>query len=322
MSISQTVIRRRQLSQLAAQYGIVISFAVISVALAVSNPYFLRTGNIVNVLRQVSVNGILAVGMTFVILTGGIDLSIGSILAASSVIAASFVTGEHPMNPVLAILIGLGAGAGFGVINGALIAAVGLPPFVMTLGMLSIARGFTLIYSNGVPIPDLSPAFSWIGQATVGGVPLPVIVFAAVFLVAWATLRYTVFGRHVYAVGGNIRSARTSGINTKLVIFSVYVLMGVLAALAGLILTARVTSALPQAGLSYELDAIAAVVIGGTSLTGGVGSIAYTLIGVLIIGVINNGLDLMSVSSYYQQVIKGLIIVIAVLIDRSRNLQS
>lgn len=226
------------------------------------------------------------------------------------------------MNPVLAILIGLGAGAGFGVINGALIAAVGLPPFVMTLGMLSIARGFTLIYSNGVPIPDLSPAFSWIGQATVGGVPLPVIVFAAVFLVAWATLRYTVFGRHVYAVGGNIRSARTSGINTKLVIFSVYVLMGVLAALAGLILTARVTSALPQAGLSYELDAIAAVVIGGTSLTGGVGSIAYTLIGVLIIGVINNGLDLMSVSSYYQQVIKGLIIVIAVLIDRSRNLQS
>ena len=322
MSISQTVIRRRQIGHLAAQYGIVISFVIISVALAVSNPYFLRTGNIVNVLRQVSVNGILAVGMTFVILTGGIDLSIGSVLAASSMIAASFVTGEHPLNPVLAILIGLGAGAGFGVINGALIAAVGLPPFVMTLGMLSIARGFTLIYSGGVPIPDLSPDFSWIGQATIAGIPLPVLVFAAVFLVAWATLRYTVFGRHVYAVGGNIRSARTSGINTKLVIFLVYVLMGVLAALAGLILTARVTSALPQAGLSYELDAIAAVVIGGTSLTGGVGSIAYTLIGVLIIGVINNGLDLMSVSSYYQQVIKGLIIVIAVLIDRSRNLQA
>ena len=320
MSSSQTFLRRRSPGQLAAEYGILISFVIITVALALSNRYFLTTGNIVNVLRQVSVNGILATGMTFVILTGGIDLSIGSVLAASAMVAGSFAVGDHPMNPALAMLIGIAVGAAFGAINGTLIAFFGLPAFVMTLGMLSMARGFTLIYSDGVPIPDISPGFSWIGQARVLGVPVPVIAFACVFAIAWLVLRTTVFGRRVYAVGGNMRSARTSGINTRMVIFSVYVLMGMLAALAGIILTARVSSALPQAGLSYELDAIAAVVIGGTSLTGGVGSITYTLVGVLIIGVINNGLDLLSVSSYYQQVIKGLIIVVAVLIDRSRSL--
>ena len=251
MSSSQVLSIRRHPGRLAAEYGILISLVIITVALALSNRYFLTEGNIVNVLRQVSVNGILATGMTFVILTGGIDLSIGSVLAVSAMVAGSFAVGDHPMNPALAMLIGVAVGAAFGAINGTFIAFLGLPAFVMTLG---------------------------------------------------------------------IRSARTSGINTRGMIFSVYVVMGALAALAGIILTARVSSALPQAGLSYELDAIAAVVIGGTSLTGGVGSITYTLIGVLIIGVINNGLDLLSVSSYYQQVVKGLIIVIAVLIDRSRNL--
>ncbi len=320
MSSSQVLSIRRHPGRLAAEYGILISLVIITVALALSNRYFLTEGNIVNVLRQVSVNGILATGMTFVILTGGIDLSIGSVLAVSAMVAGSFAVGDHPMNPALAMLIGVAVGAAFGAINGTFIAFLGLPAFVMTLGMLSMARGFTLIYSGGVPIPDISPAFSWIGQATVLGLPVPVLVFAVVFALAFVVLRMTVYGRRIYAVGGNIRSARTSGINTRGMIFSVYVVMGALAALAGIILTARVSSALPQAGLSYELDAIAAVVIGGTSLTGGVGSITYTLIGVLIIGVINNGLDLLSVSSYYQQVVKGLIIVIAVLIDRSRNL--
>ena len=310
---------RRHPGRIVAEYGILLSLVLITAALALSNRYFLTEGNIVNVLRQVSVNGILATGMTFVILTGGIDLSIGSVLAASAMVAGSFAVGDHPSNPAVAMLIGIAVGAGFGAINGTLIAFLGLPAFVMTLGMLSMARGFTLIYSGGVPIPDISPSFSWIGQAAVLGIPVPVLAFAAVFLLALVALRTTVYGRHVYAVGGNIRSARTSGINTRATIFSVYVVMGALAALAGIILTARVSSALPQAGLSYELDAIAAVVIGGTSLTGGVGSISYTLVGVLIIGVINNGLDLLSVSSYYQQVIKGLIIVVAVLIDRSRS---
>lgn len=195
-----------------------------------------------------------------------------------------------------------------------------MPAFVVTLGMLSMARGATLLYSNGRPIPNLSPAFRWLGQGFVAGIPVSVIVFAIVFIAAWVTLRFTVYGRWVYAVGGNVKSAKTSGIPTRTVTFSVYLLMGALAGLAGLILTARTTSALPQAGLGYELDAIAAVVIGGTSLTGGIGSVVYTLIGALIIGVISNGLDLMGVSSYYQQIIKGAIIVVAVLIDRSRNM--
>jgi putative xylitol transport system permease protein len=185
--------------------------------------------------------------------------------------------------------------------------------------MMSMARGATLLYSGGRPTPELSADFLWLGQGFLLGIPVPVMVFAAVFLFSWIVLRFTVYGRWVYAVGGNPRSAKTSGINVDAVVFSVYVVMGALAGLAGPILASRTTTALPQAGLGYELDAIAAVVIGGTSLTGGVGSVANTLIGTLIIGVMNNGLDLMGVSSYYQQIVKGAIIVLAVLIDHSRR---
>jgi putative xylitol transport system permease protein len=308
-----------QAGEFLARFGIVLALVILFVALALANANFLSTANLLNVLRQVSINGILAVGMTFVILTGGIDLSIGSMLAFAGVVAGSMVTGEDPFSPVLAVLAAVGVGALFGSANGVLIARFKVPAFVVTLGMLSAARGATLLFSGGRPIPNLSPEFRWIGQAFVFGIPVPVIIFAIVLLIAWVVLRFTVYGRWVYAVGGNVRSAKTSGINTRLVIFSVYVISGALAGLAGLILTARTTSALPQAGLGYELDAIAAVVIGGTSLTGGVGSVAFTLIGTLIIGVISNGLDLMGVSSYYQQIIKGSIIVLAVLIDRSRH---
>jgi putative xylitol transport system permease protein len=182
-----------------------------------------------------------------------------------------------------------------------------------------VARGLTFIANDGMPVPRLSPDFLKLGQGFVGGVPVPVVLFGATALLAWAVLRFTTYGRYVYATGGNERSARTSGIGTRKVIFSVYAISGALAGLSGMVLAARTTSALPQAGLSYELDAIAAVVIGGTSLTGGVGSVVGTLFGALIIAVINNGLDLMGVSSYYQQVIKGAIIVLAVLLDTSRR---
>jgi putative xylitol transport system permease protein len=311
--------RPHAVRRLAARYGILISFLAISVALSFANQHFLSTGNILNVLRQISINGVLAIGMTFVIITGGIDLSIGSMLALSGMVAASLVTGAAPHSAFLAVAAALFVGGLFGAVNGLLIARFSVPAFVATLGMLSVARGGTLLYSDGRPIPNLTPEFRWIGQGVVFGVPVPAIIFLVVLLVAWIVLTHTVYGRWVYAVGGNIKSARTSGINTRLIVFSVYVIMGVLAGLAGLILTARTTSALPQAGLGYELDAIAAVVIGGTSLIGGVGSVLYTLIGTLIIGVLNNGLDLMGVSSYYQQVTKGAIIVLAVLIDRSRQ---
>lgn len=311
--------RRVALGRLAGQYGIVVSFVILFVGLSLASPYFLTRLNLVNVLRQISINGILAIGMTFVILTAGIDLSIGSLLAIAGMVAASLVVGSHPANPLLAALAAVGVGAAFGAVNGMLIARFRVPPFVATLGMLSIGRGATLLYSGGQPIPSLSLGYRYIGQGMIGGIPVPVILFAAVFVAAWLTLRFTIYGRHVYAVGGNIRSAKTSGIATGRIIFSVYVLMGALSGLAGVVLTARTSAALPQAGLGYELDAIAAVVIGGTSLTGGVGSIVATLVGVLIIGVLSNGLDLLGVSSYYQQIIKGTIIVVAVLIDRSRQ---
>ena len=307
------------LGRLGSRYGIVIALGLITLVLSVSTDNFLTTGNLSNVLRQVSINGILAVGMTFVILTGGIDLSIGSVLALTGMVAASLVAGVNVHAPISAALVAMAVGAALGACSGVLIAWVRLPAFVVTLGMLSAVRGLTLIYSQGMPISSLSPSFKFLGQGIVRGVPVPVLLFAATVLVAWIILRYTIYGRRVYAVGGNIRSARTSGINTSGIIFSVYVLMGLMSGLAGLILTARTTAALPQAGVAYELDAIAAVVIGGTSLNGGVGSVPLTVVGVLIIGLINNGLDLLGVSSYYQQVIKGLMIVAAVLIDKARH---
>ncbi len=305
--------------QALSRYGIVIAFFVLCAVLSGLNEYFFTRHNIINVLRQASINGILAIGQTFVILTGGIDLSVGSLVAVCGILGALVVTGDTPHSPALALLIGVGAGAGFGVVNGALVARLRVPAFVATLGMLSVARGLTFISNDGMPVPSLADSFLTLGQGFVAGVPVPVILFGLTVLVAWVVLRFTTYGRYVYAVGGNERSARTSGVGTRRVIFSVYVISGALAGLSGLLLAARTTSALPQAGLSYELDAIAAVVIGGTSLTGGVGSVIGTLFGALIIAVISNGLDLMGVSSYYQQVIKGAIIVLAVLLDTSRR---
>jgi len=307
---------------LLADYGIVLAFIVLCIALSVADENFLSWGNWVNILRQTSINGILAIGMTYVILTKGIDLSVGSLLAVSGIVAASLVTGETAHTPMLGIAAGLAVGAALGAVNGGLIAGLSVAPFVVTLGMLSVARGLTFIYNDGMPIAALSPGFRSIGQGMAAGIPVPVIILAATFFVFWFVLKYTTFGRAVYAVGGNEKSAKTSGINTARVTFFVYVISGALSALAGLILAARTTSALPQAGVAYELDAIAAVVIGGTSLSGGVGTLTGTLVGALIIGVINNGLDLLGVSSYYQQVIKGAIIVAAVLLDVSRKKQA
>ena len=319
MSISNAPRRPINVSALLAQYGILLVFVLLCVVLTFANPFFLTEQNISNVLRQTSINGILAIGMTYVILTGGIDLSVGSVLAFSSMVAASLVSGEQPQGVFVAIMAGLGTGAALGMVNGLLVSRFGVPPVVATLGMLSVARGLTFIYPDGTPLPNLSPAFRTIGQGFVGPVPVPVFIFAGVALLFWWVLKYTTFGRYIYAVGGNERSARTSGVNTRGVLFGAYIIAGSLAGLAGLILTARTTSALPQAGVSYELDAIAAVVIGGTSLSGGTGSVLGTVIGALIIGVINNGLDLLGVSSYYQQVIKGVIIITAVLLDVSRR---
>ncbi len=311
--------RSNKVQALATQYGIVIAFFLLCTALTFANKYFLTTGNIVNILQQTSINGILALGMTLVILTGGIDLSVGSVMAISSIMAATFVTGDHPRSLWLVLPLGVCAGAFLGLLNGLVVAYLKVPSFVTTLGMLSVARGLTYAYTDGMPVPNLSDSFLSLGEGKVLGVPLPIVVLAALFGALWWLLTQTTYGRSIYAVGGNVRSARTAGISTKPIIASVYVFSGALAAAGGLVLAARTSAALPQAGVGYELDAIAAVVIGGTSLTGGVGSVAGTLLGALIIGTINNGLDILGVSSAYQQIIKGCIIIVAVLLDYSRH---
>ena len=310
---------RNRVQALATQYGIVIAFVLLCVALTFLNKYFLTTGNVVNILQQTSINGILALGMTLVILTGGIDLSVGSVMAISSIVAATFVTGDHPRSLWLVIPLGVAAGAFLGLLNGLIVAYLKVPSFVTTLGMLSVARGLTYAYTDGMPVPNLSDSFLNIGEGKVLGIPLPIVILALLFGALWWLLTQTTYGRSIYAVGGNVRSARTAGIHTKPVIASVYIFSGALAAMGGLVLAARTSAALPQAGVGYELDAIAAVVIGGTSLTGGVGSVAGTLLGALIIGTINNGLDILGVSSAYQQIVKGGIIVVAVLLDYSRH---
>jgi len=308
------------------EYGIFLAFLLLVVVLSVSNPYFLTTGNISNVLLQTSINGVLAIGMTFVILTRGIDLSVGSVAALAGIVAASLATTSAtagvtgaPYPAIIAIIVGLAVGSACGATIGAIVARFSVPAFVATLGMLSAARGMTLIYGGGKPVPALTPDFRWIGTAKIMGIPLPVIILAVVFIASWWVLTRTRFGRYVYAVGGNPHAAKTSGINVTRVRFAVYIISGALAGLAGMMLAARTGSALPQAGIAYELDAIAAVVIGGTSLAGGVGRVTGTLIGALIIGVMNNGLDLMGIESYYQQVLKGALIVGAVMLDQKRN---
>ncbi|MGJ8628952.1 MAG: ABC transporter permease [Sulfitobacter sp.] len=299
--------------------GILLAFVVLCIFLSLSSEFFLTWNNWTNILRQTAINGILAIGVTFVILTKGIDLSVGSILALSGAVAASFAVTPDPQFIGFAIVAALAVGAFAGAVNGVLVAWLNIPAFVVTLGMLSVARGATYIYTDGRPISNLSPALLWFGKGAIFGIPVPIFALALVFGICWFALRYTIFGRHVYAVGGSEKASRTSGIRTKKIIMSTYVISGLLAGLAGLILTARTTAALPQAGVAYELDAIAAVVIGGTSLSGGRGTLIGTIFGALIIGTINNGLDLLGVSSYYQQVVKGTIIVGAVLLDVNRK---
>ena len=307
------------------RYGILIALAVLCIVLSVVSENFLTSRNIINVLRQTSINGILAVGMTFVILTRGIDLSVGSVVALVGVVSASFATTSAagvagaPYMPLIPVAVGLLTGMAVGSVSGIAVARFSVPAFVATLGMLSAARGLTLIYAGGRPIPALTDGYRWIGTGDIGGIPVPIILFGLVFAIAHFVLTRTRFGRHVYAVGGNPHAAKVSGLPVRRIRFAVYAISGALAGVAGMILAARTGSALPQAGVAYELDALAAVVIGGTSLAGGIGRVSGTVIGALLIGVMNNGLDLLGVESYYQQVIKGALVVAAVMLDRSRK---
>lgn len=295
--------------------GLIAIIAIITIL----NPGFLAVSNLMNVLRQVSINALIAFGMTFVILTGGIDLSVGSILALTGALTAGMMASG--IDPIFAMLVGLLLGAALGAINGLIIAKGKVAPFIATLATMTIYRGLTLVYTEGRPISGLGDnvPFQMLGKGYFLGIPVPVVTMIISFGILYFVLKKTTFGRRVYAVGGNEEASILSGINTGRIKIYVYSLVGLLAALASIILTSRLNSAQPTAGQMFELDAIAAVVLGGTSLTGGRGWIVGTLIGALIIGVLNNGLNLIGVSSFFQQVVKGAVILLAVLLDRKKT---
>jgi ribose transport system permease protein len=296
----------RQLGTLSGLLGLIVVLWILT-------PHFLTVSNLLNVAQQATIIAIIAVGMTFVIITGGIDLSVGSVLAFAGVVMASALQSGVPLPP--ALLIGLGVGLLSGVINGLLITIGRLPPFIATLGMMSVARGAALMFTEGRPISGFSEGFRSIATGEILRIPTPVVIMIVVYLIAHFVLKRTKLGRYTYAIGGNEEAALLSGINVRLNKTLVYGIAGLLSGLAAILLTARLNSAQPIAGMNYELDAIAATVIGGTSLLGGEGTVSGTLIGALIMAVLRNGLNLLSVSSFFQQVVIGSVIIFAVLID-------
>lgn len=300
-----------------SKYKSLLGFLILCIIISFITPRFLTVANMTNVLTQVSVNAVIAIGMTFVILTGGIDLSVGSILAIAGALAATVI--KTSGNVLLAIIVAILAGASIGVINGLLVSKGKVQAFIVTLASMTIFRGITYVYTNGTPISGLSSGFGAIGNKKLSILPIPVLITAAAVVIAYYILSQTRFGRYLYALGGNEDSARLSGINTDRIKTWVYVVSGITAAISGVIITSRIGSASPNAGAGFELDAIAAVVIGGTSLSGGEGSVVGTIIGALIIGVLNNGLNLMNVSPFYQSIVKGSVILIAVLLDKKSN---
>lgn len=302
-----------------------IALLLLCIILAVLSDKFFTADNGLNVLRQVAVNICIATGMTLIVLTAGIDLSVGSVLALCGAVTAGLFKNGIPVQSsdlfigftlLGAILGGLLLGAFLGWFNGFTVTKFNVPPFVATLAMLTIARGFTMLYTKGHPISNLGKDFAFIGAGSWIGIPVPVWIALIVVLLAVFITRKTRLGRYIYAIGGNEQAAKLSGININRVKLIVYSMAGALAALGGIIVTARLDSAQPNAGISYELDAIAAVVIGGTSLSGGRGSVWGTVMGAIIIGVLNNGLVLLNVSPFWQQVVKGGVILLAVVIDK------
>ncbi|WP_411293380.1 ribose ABC transporter permease [Vibrio cholerae] len=298
-----------------------IALLFLVVVVSFLNPNFFTVDNLLNILRQTSVNAIIAVGMTLVILTAGIDLSVGSVLALCGAFAATLVAMEVPV--LVAVPTALLAGAALGAISGIIIAKGKVQAFIATLVTMTLLRGVTMVYTDGRPIStgftDTADTFAWFGTGYALGIPVPVWLMVVVFAGAWYLLNHTRFGRYVYAVGGNESATRLSGINVDRVKIGMYAICGLLAALAGIIVTSRLSSAQPTAGMGYELDAIAAVVLGGTSLMGGKGRIMGTLIGALIIGFLNNALNLLDVSSYYQMIAKAVVILLAVLVDNKNK---
>ena len=299
--------------------GPLLALVVLVIFVTIMNPSFMSPTNLLNLLRQVSTNALIAFGMTFVILTGGIDLSVGSTLALSSALMAGMIASG--LNPVLAMGMGLVLGAFLGACNGVMITKGKMAPFIATLATMTIYRGLTLVYTDGNPITGIGDSFifKYMGRGYLFGIPFPVVVMLLFFGVLYVLLHKMTFGRKTFALGGNEKAAFIAGIKSDRIKIAIYSISGLMAAVAGIIITSRLNSAQPTAGNAYEMDAIASVVLGGTSLSGGRGRLVGTLIGALIIGTLNNGLNLLGVSSFYQQVVKGVVIIIAVLLDRKNK---
>lgn len=306
-----------RLSSIPNNVMILLGLAVLCAVMSLASPFFLTPDNLVNAVLQAAINATLACGMTFVILTGGIDLSVGSIVAFAGVILGMLLKEGVPA-PV-ALLGCVAVGALCGAFNGLLVTRVGLPPFIATLGSMSIARGLALYLTDGRSISGFGTSLSGIGSGTLLGVPWMIVIMVVTFAIGMFLLRFTRAGRYIYAIGGNVEATRLSGINTGRYTALVYIVCGITAGLASVLLTARLDSAQPVAGQGYELNAIAATVIGGTSLDGGEGRLSGTIIGALIISVLNNGLNLLNVSSYIQQIVIGLVIILAVAGDKLRS---
>ncbi len=312
-----------------SKYGIYFVFIIMVIGMSLASPVFLTGRNLMNVIRQVSVIGMISLGVTLVIISKGIDLSSGSVLAVAAVVAASLgqrgnwhakMFPNLPELPIIVpLLAALAIGLICGAINGTLIAKTGIPAFIATLGMMVSARGLALLYTDGRPVSSLTESYQYIGQGYILGIPVPVIIYLTMVLVTWVLLNHTKFGKNIYAIGGNIHAAEVSGVNVQRNLIKIYAYAGLLAGLAGMVLSARVNTGQPGMGVSYELDAIAATTIGGTSHSGGIGTIGGAFVGALILGVLNNGLNLLGVSAYWQQIIKGGIIVGAVIIDMRKN---
>lgn len=299
--------------------GPLLALIVLAVLVTFMNPGFISPTNLFNLLRQVSTNALIAFGMTFVIITGGIDLSVGSTLALTSALMAGLIAGGF--DPMLAMFFSLILGTMLGAVNGLLITKGKMAPFIATLATMTIYRGLTLVYTDGNPITGIGESFifKYVGRGYLFGVPFPIVLMLISFIALYVILHKTTFGRKTFAIGGNEKASFIAGIKNDRIKIGVYAISGLMASLAGIIITSRLNSAQPTAGQAYEMDAIASVVLGGTSLSGGRGRIMGTLIGALIIGTLNNGMNLLGVSSFYQQVVKGIVIIIAVLLDRKNK---
>ncbi len=303
----------KNLKSLISEYFIFVIFIIIVIGLTILKPSFITPSNLVNILKQASINGILAFGMMFVIISGGFDMSVGSTVAFSGILAAMLGQGNNPL--ILALIAALLAGLGVGLINGVGVAVGDLPPFIMTLGTMTAVRGLALLASNGKPVIGMSEPYKAIAAGSIAGIPMLAVFLVIVIIICSFVLAKTVYGRRVYACGGNLQAAKVAGINTTAIRISTFAIAGFLAGLCGFLMTSRVTIGQPTAAESYEMDAITACVVGGVSMTGGVGKPWGVVVGTLLITVIANGLDILGVSSHWQKIVKGIIIVLAVLID-------